>query len=392
MGDSNINWDYIVSRIEENLCVLVLGPEVFTDKEGNSLQKKLIEHLKITLDPQLNDYVSGNTRIKKYYDEDHFFLFEKPADRTMICYEIKSFYEQYEKEVPHDILTKIAKIPFHAILTVSPNLLLKNTFENLNFRYQFGYHKRKSEPQDFEAPEKNNPLIFNIFGSTSDHESMVLTHKDMFGYLESVFGRNTLPEKLKSVLVKAENLIFLGMPFDKWYIQLLLRLLDIQREYDDLIRFAANESLPEDVRTFYVEQFKMDFVNKDFSDFIGNIYEKCESKGILRKESIAMTLESSSAPNTLLEKVPDSRVEDSMFEQILDLISEGNLDQLFEALTDYFETKAEEFRMELSIMKGKYKRFMRWRRSGALSFEEFDREITKLTDGILELVKNTRKV
>ncbi len=359
MDHREANWNFIADKIDEEQCIIVLGPEVFRNGNGKTLEAQLIEYL----------HVDSNPNVVKYYQSDGFFLFDEAGGRTLACHQIKTFYENQKA---NELLAKLCRIPFNIILTLTPDLLVPDAMTKMNLPFQFDYYRKQQEPKNLKQPSKQTPLIYNLFGCIKDEESMVLTHSDLFEYLESVLASSSFPDKLKVSLRSAKNLILIGLDLDKWYLQLLLRLLDIRRNQMALKRFAANEHLNEGVQTFYVEQFKIDFISDNFGDFVDNIYKRCEAKGILRSEAESGKL--------------------SVLDKVKALISEGELEAPIEMLKDFLEELDEALYDMVVGLAGKYKRFKRKSQMGTLSREEESVQTSIIIENLLELVNEAREL
>ena len=353
---TNINWDFIVDKIMEEKCVLVLGPNAMTRGNGKTIQEDMLEFLDI----------DNNSNILKYYPNDDFFLFDDAGGSTLTCHRIKRFFDQQQ---PPEILKKIARIPFHVILNFTPDQLLPQAFNQQQIQHQFDFYKRHLEPSSIVTPSKSLPLVYNMLGSIADEESVVLTYDDLFDYFSSVFSRKSMPDKLKVELKGAKNFICLGVPFDKWYVQLLLRILDINRQQYAFKRYASNQALSNEVQTFCIEQFKIDFVSKRIPEFIDKIYQLCENKQLLRMESSQ---------------------HESELDKIKFLIATGNLEQPILLLQDYLKGKNNELYNEILGVGGRYRRLQRKVQVGAIDPKEEATNLNQITDNLLELVDETK--
>ena len=194
--------------------------------------------------------------------------------------------DYYKDLLPDESVLKLARIPFHVYLTVSPGLFLPKAFQQQSFNYQFDFaNKSAHEPSKIKLPNVEQPLIYNLFGCIEEEESLILTHDDLYAYFKSVFERRSMPNILREALEKVNCFIFLGLPFDKWYMQMLLRELGIHKSSDDFIRYAARQSLSDEVMTFCYEQFTINFVDHHIEDFIDLLYNHCHKNGITRVAS-----------------------------------------------------------------------------------------------------------
>lgn len=358
---ADFNWDFILDKIEEGECLLVLGPEAFCSESGTSYHDELVAYLNPI----------QNKNIHRYYEDDGFFLFDDLSKQTLVCHEIKAFYR---KAVPSSTLLRIAEIPFHVVLTVTSDKLLNQAFDLQGFTHQFGHYKKHKDPQDIKAPTKQNPLLYNIFGCLDSEESLILTHNDLYDYFKSIFARKSMPQLLKDELRHIRNILFLGVPFDKWYMQLLLRELEIHRDGYAFIRFAANQSLPGETRTFCTEQFKINFIfDKNSNDqstittFVMDLYERCRERNLLRERG-----EKSQSP----------------IEKIRHAVSDGKLEDALNLLED--ATRGTEIENDVTILAGKYRNLIRRDLNNLLRAEEKDFQETTIAEGVLQLAERLR--
>ncbi|MEY4936479.1 MAG: hypothetical protein RIS64_2838 [Bacteroidota bacterium] len=91
---------------------------------------------------------------------------------------------------------------------------------------------------------------------------------------------NRLPDKLRAKINKANTYLFLGFQFDRWYAQLLFKLLDDSSGADTIIAPNAPLSDPQ-THQFVIHQFDIKFVG-DQVDFLGALYQRCADRQLLR--------------------------------------------------------------------------------------------------------------
>ncbi len=296
---SEIDWDFVLSTIQDEKCILFLGPEIFTDEEGHRLEDKLFTSLDL----------ENNQDIQKYYKEDNLFLFNSRARKTKLFYKIKNFYQQDFPEA-RAIFEKIAQIPFHFIVQVTPDKLISKTFKELNVNHMFQFYWKKTPPDPrLKTPTSRLPLIYNMLGSIDRQESMVLTHNDLFDYFESIFSGNSMPERLKKIIKEADNFIFLGISFDKWYMQLLLRILYIHNDFN-FVRYASNQAVDDEVKTFCFEQFKIEFVPNKIREFVDEFHARCVNANLIRQ----IEEEKQSPISSLIDGVAEDRIKEVLGE------------------------------------------------------------------------------
>lgn len=359
MNDSGnypvFNWNYFFDKLEEDQCVLVLGPMAFRNKENISYKDQLITHLDIP----------GNPNIYRYYPKDEFFLFDDLYKRTLVCHQIKSFYKDIE---PSDTILKLVQIPFHVLLTVTPDMLLTKAMEVQGYNYQFGYYKKNQDPKKIKQPTKDLPLVYNVFGCVNYEESIILTYNDLYDYFKSIFARKSMPDRLKLLLKKVRNIVFLGVSFEKWYMQLLLRELEIHKKQYEFTRFADSQNSSDAIKTFCFEQFKINFITNDIPGFIEELHRRCQSRGLLRTAGDVTYSE--------LEKVKHH-------------VAHGNFEEALDVLEDYTEaTQLEDLCLQLA---GRYRKFRKRVQRNVLYEDQKEVQEAKIVSDILKLTHMAEK-
>ncbi|MEP7108035.1 MAG: toll/interleukin-1 receptor domain-containing protein [Ferruginibacter sp.] len=279
MDEPTIN--RISDPVIKEKCILILGPNVSlagNETTINQLLKKEIEN-----------YFPENV-IKNYFSDDEFFQFYDDDDENTA---LGLFSEFFKKIEPSEIQKKITEIPFHVIISTSPDRLLVDLFKKKNYDYTYAFYSQKGENKDVEKPGRKKPLIYNLFGDVDKTESIVYTYDQLFDYLEAVFSKQDLPPTLKNILNDESNyILFIGFRFEKWYFKLLLRLLKlykIKSKYGSGRDPNIQAGL---LRNFYTEEFKVKFIDFDETTIIDAIYGKCKELGILRSKSASVIADS----------------------------------------------------------------------------------------------------
>lgn len=235
----------IVKRITEDKCMVILGPELLS-VNGEGINSKLAKFLNENTGEQV-----------KYYPEEEMFKFASSHANVMIEDDIQEFYNQLE---PNDTYRKIADIPFSTIINTAPDKTLNKAFKEKNIKFDYD-HYRKDVSQK-EILRQNKTLIYNIFGDYTDINSIVLTFDDLFDYLISIMGDYEL--NIKSELIRATSVLFIGFNFDKWYFKLLLKLVKINKNK----RLHSHDIGQEGSKNFYSDEFKVEFFGDNTAEEI----------------------------------------------------------------------------------------------------------------------------
>ncbi len=296
-----MDFDALADSILEGQTILIIGSEITYNYPDPAREQAFFKEIMAEL---------GETSLD-FHQKDGLFILKNARKRAVLP-RLKKFYEE---DFSNPILEKIAEIPFHLILSLSPDASLHKVFERKGFDFEQGYYKL-NQRETLAKPESSNPLIYQLFGSVlGGKDDMYLDHNDLFKYVRSIYNpQSTLPEAILSYFVpkKSDTLIFLGCNFDKWYFQLILNLLNIQDIESST--FLSETEFQSEWRTVYEQGFKLNFVMDNSQTFIDKLHQVFD-KDELRKAN------------------PKGRFSLEAFKQQLnDLLNEGEYDRIFEAV------------------------------------------------------------
>lgn len=363
---TNIDWGFITETIKNEKCVLFIGPELFKDEKNLTLEEQLYLYLD----------VDNNPDIQSFYKEDGLFLFTSGTKKTKSYYKIKKFYNQkfpYSKA----IFEKLAKIPFHFIVSITPDKKCFNTFKSLGYKSKFSFYwKKQKADNSILRPSAKNPIIYNMFGAIDKQDSMILTHNDLFDYFESIFQENSMPEKLKLDIKEAHNFIFLGLDFEKWYMQILLRVLYLHNDKFEFMRYAANQKISDKLKVFCYQQFKIEFVPNQIKEFVDELYLQCEKMGLLRQE------EQEQEQNSLIEKFKNWLAQDRIEDVLIEI--KYFLESLDDTRNDLMD--------DVILLTNRHRRLIRKINLGVLNSSEIGIEGNKIRLSLLEILKEAKEL
>lgn len=355
-----IDWNFLTDTIHDERCIVFIGPEVFSAGADTRLEEQLFHHLKETAASYIQDY----------YPADGLMLFNR-GKKTAAWMKVKEFYNQPVSDKTHEILQLLADLPFHFIISLTPDTRLAHVFaEKRGVKPDFDFYF-KNQPATLveHDPSVENPLLYNMFGCIDSLGSMVLTHTDLYDYIESIFSDKSMPIKYKNHLQQAHNFIFIGIDFKKWYMHILLRVLRIHTEQEELMRFAANQSADEGLKTFCYNQFQIEFVpHNSIRDFLAELRDKYYDR--------------------FTEGVTVSTIE-----RVRQLALHGKLEDAFDAF-DVFLTKigapAKNITHDVSILSGSYFKMLRDEMIGKLDSRDAATQLASILDGFLTYVDQAK--
>ena len=266
MSETNsfIDWEYLADQIAHQKCILVIGPELADPAEGLTLDQYILEKCR-----------QEGTAEPYYYNEDGFFSFVNSKSRARTRYFIQKYYES--AEIP-PIYHELAQIPFHLVISLSPDVFLKRALDAINRPFHFGFYDKNGRQKEMPVPSMAEPVIYNLLGSVEKSSSLIFTYNDLFTYVEKIYNNNDLPAELRLQLNRQfiENYIFLGVKFEKWYLKLLFRLLKIEQVDDNYASLRRGTmSLDPHVQSFYPRHFNVQFVEDKIEQFVSKLKSTC---------------------------------------------------------------------------------------------------------------------
>lgn len=262
----------ILSDIENESCVLIVGPDLI-DLGEKSFFQVLCEELQS--DQQYNQLIDLSPQYVFVHEE---LLQLKPTakETTLLRYIERFFQKQTQFDEP---FRKISQIPFHLIISFLPDTRLKRIFEEQNLNFQYNHYPREENPQPVDKPSKKTPLIYNILGDFSEGDA-IITFDHLFQYLSGIMGKRELPHAIQETVKKARTFLFLGVHFERWYVQLILRIIttkDKKEKYTLLKNGGSSE-----VYTFIARRLELDFMESEPIDFLNQLYEQCSKRNLLK--------------------------------------------------------------------------------------------------------------
>ncbi|MEL7423196.1 MAG: SIR2 family protein [Bacteroidota bacterium] len=362
---NKMDWEDILDTLEAQKCILFLGSGAFQVGENN-LDQAIQQWLGLP-DPE-HPHV-------KLYNDDGFMLLRKNRYKRKVIASLHDFYSQAFPETEL-AFSQLARLPFNVIVTLTPDNLLARTFDNLGLEYlQDSYFKHRQAPATFTAPTAGKPLIYNLLGNIEEPESLVLTHQDFFAYMESMFTSNGMHEDLKLTLENAERYIFLGLPYERWYFQLLLRMLSMQ-DLKEVERLALQEFENPRLHELYTEEFKIDFVPTDIGAFLNRLFHECESSELLKD----------------LPK-PEHIVDEGLSsEQLQELVAQGKTEQAMQQLKlrlQASQPRSKELLTSLIVLRNRYKLLQQREMRGTIDSRDLSVENAQIVEELVGLIQQS---
>jgi len=355
----DFEWDVLLEKLKSPRCecALVLGEGAFFASDGKLLKEKYNSFLDTNLD----------VPFKRQNDDD--LLSMADHDRTTFCTKVRGFYAA---QPPDEFLKQIAQIPFPLIINTTPHGQIAKAFSS--DKPQERHYDRSAQQEKIEKPDATKPLIYNLVGTIEDDNTLVLTYNNLFDYFEAIFGKYSLPDELREILRGIKYFVFLGVPFDRWYFHLFLRILNIQ-SYKNAHRHAPVDArFGDDVMEFCNELFEIKFVTgrSNVAEFAAELHRHCGAVDILRSDADGAL----SALDTIEKQLKHDELEQAI------------------ALLDTFlkEQDNDDLADDLAIMSARFRKYKKGTNNGTLDSRDAKTEHAQIVNGLNELLKSARKL
>lgn len=348
----NINWERLLDNIEDRQCVLIIGPELL-DVNGIPLNTAVHQEL------LKQDETDQTGYITHYYQRDGLFSF-RDTSKVRVASRVKRIYKMLSPDLTP--LEKIAEIPFPLIVSVSPDNYLSDILLRRSQPHYFGYfHLRNGQQRELPTPDSSNPVLYNLTGNCDDDFSLVLDYEDLFQLLKSsIGGYPGLPMMLGGTLNMAVSYILLGCQIDRWYTQLLLRLLSENRGVSKI----AQAFIPDvETRTFLSQHLEITLVGHEI-EFLSELHKRCQGRtGCIRQ------------------------FHTSYAEEVIPVLRHLQSDNIAAALTTLHELRAPQIETELTLISSRFFEIQRRKEQKTLFAEQDSVLTSQIRVAIIEMCK-----
>ncbi|MEM6298842.1 MAG: hypothetical protein AAF740_09165 [Bacteroidota bacterium] len=190
--------------IEEESCVLFLGPELALNQAGQSLHDSYFE--------QLGD----GDKVEFNASSGLFERIESPSFKIKVRkYYRNAFWDR--NQIGRKAIRALLTAPFTLVVNMAPDDTARKVLELYDRDKSFLAYKGTSF-QDAK-PTRSRPVVLNLLGDASENgRNFTFTKKDIYDYLKTA----KLPANIKETIQDAAQLLFVGFDFRRWYAQLLL--------------------------------------------------------------------------------------------------------------------------------------------------------------------------
>jgi len=294
------DWRRLLRIIENGDCLLLLGPGVMCDPQDPESTPLTIK-LAHTLAEQLGDAET----VARRDDPAHVaqvLLSRRTSDRVTLEMVVEDFYRKYAGQTTN-VHRQLAILPFSFCIDITPVGFLAQAFTELGKTpIQAYYSFRQEKTTSLLGITPQRPLVYHLFGSLTNLDSLVLTESDLLDFLVNV-AKNTppLPTDLTSRFSDpSTSFLFLGFGFQQWYFRILLHVLKAhsnRKNFSLALEDAGFFAHPDQLQTvlFYDEQYRIQFRHGSWQAFADELS---------RRFSAAAPYRAAAAPPVVTENAP----------------------------------------------------------------------------------------
>jgi TIR domain/SIR2-like domain len=301
----------LARSISQGSCVLVLGPGASTDTAESSetpLTLKLACELADTLRESTANSIPGDLDCEDIRHVSQVLLEVEP-NSTLLQDQVIEFYQGFAGKTTR-LLRDLAELPFRLCITTTPDDFLYQALKDADKTpVRRFYNFRKPSPMDWVEPNVKNPLVYHLYGYTSDPASLVITENDLIDFLVSVVQRErSLPVEITNTLMRS-TCLFIDLGFKNWYLRVLLRSLGLRGHGEMSLALEEPDffehSKQHQTTVYFSSSKTIQFRQDSLAEFVTTLREAY--KQLADIETPILALPPSGAPKAFLSYASEDR-------------------------------------------------------------------------------------
>ncbi|MEN6319073.1 MAG: toll/interleukin-1 receptor domain-containing protein [Syntrophaceae bacterium] len=277
------DWSELIDQIQTGRCILMLGPDAAGEEVDGGYQplaeilanelaekseiKKLAESLKISID------TSNLAQVSLYYEM---------KTKRRVRPKVEEFYKDRQNQ-SSPFHENLAALPFYLAITSTPDDMFYNALINTPKKPVKAHYDFRGNKNDLIAGgtgAAGEPLVFYLYGTIENPNSLVLTENDLLDFLMKIASGNPpLPINILSELRdKEKSFLFLGFGFRHWYLRILLHILQVEsKKYASfaLEQFDVDR-LKNTIYYFSESEYKIQICNAELCSFAEELRHRYE--------------------------------------------------------------------------------------------------------------------
>lgn len=275
-------YQIIARRVKEGVCVLFLGPGALMAKNDDGSYAMLTDlcagflikkyNLKLNAGEQSTlSYVCSLLRVRNLSTD------------NVLQEDVAGFYASMSDKCElHPMLEQLTDLRFPIIINAAPDNFITHLYDQVALPYYADYYNfyKPSSGLDFDFEKDQRVFIYNLLGSYTKPESLVLTYKHQLNYIKKIVSEQQnerLPDALTNTFKDYRHHLYLGFDFDEWALRLMLdTLYKNVRENIQPIAYPAkkDDSTESETKVFFQGEFGMQFPGVDMETFVANLIKQ----------------------------------------------------------------------------------------------------------------------
>ena len=339
MSLSSRQWRNLLKDLNNNRCILMLGPKLASvEAEGHSVP--LLELLSKNLSQELEEeaiHFEPTSSSNLSYIAQRFMSIPK-IRRMDLEDEVLQFYKDQVKQIP-DIYHILAALPFYLVVNTTPDDYMHRAFKaSGKWESQFlHYNFRKEKGHLVPRFSIDAPMVYNLLGTLDDPESLVINEEDQVEFIKNVVkGNPPIPNQIMRHFDERKTYLFLGFDLEKWHFRLLLDSLRLNTENVTISPQLDNYPMTSVTQTFYEDRYQFVFIDEKIDDFLGKLKLEYDNRPILPEQ--ATTVKQAKRIALLHDNnEADVNCRNQLVGHLSTLKQKGEIELWHQGLTDYSE-------------------------------------------------------
>ncbi|MEO1413027.1 MAG: SIR2 family protein [Bacteroidota bacterium] len=275
-----LQWNRLSRDFKEERCILMLGPRM-PGKLADGQWRSLVEELSIHLSQFLVDsgiaFDEQSKRELPYIAQQ--FLSIEGARRVDLEDISKDFLEQNTVEIP-DIYHQLAQLPLHLIINTTPDDYMERALRERGktcVSHYYNFQRDHHEVIEGDMITVEQPLVYNLFGTMAQPESLVLTDNNQLEFIRNVVKDDPrIPNEILGQFDHRKTYLFLGFNLENWQFRLLLDSLNLREENSTFSPKTPHYPVSPKTREFYAKRFSFYFVEQEMEAFTESLSAKIQ--------------------------------------------------------------------------------------------------------------------
>lgn len=273
-GPSRKKWDRLIQSMMRGQCVLMLGPDAVRVTGANGQRVPVLDELRRHLVDELEGEGTPAPESKRASAVAQVVADVKSRDQLIEW--IDEFFDGLVFDDP--TLAGLAKLPLGLIVNTVPGLDVQHIFGSDVEVRSYDRFAAAAELPDWSL---ENRVLYNLYGTGENPDSLVLTDSDLVDVLVSVIrGDPRLPLKLTSAFQDPElTFIFLGFQLYHWQLRVLMHALSegATKPAESFAQEVQRSELDEGARTYYRDRNRIRILEMDASRFVSKLIAEIDS-------------------------------------------------------------------------------------------------------------------